>query len=198
MNRLYRILFYLVPGPRNEWIRAHHAELEHIPGRWLRWCWTLGLLPLAGAALVRQLRHDAGTFLGGVFVKTVVATLSILNLAAGVSLLVFYIIATSPPLVVLALSGALLIQSGFTLLLMLGVFGSHQDAATHLQLGGSTLALIVGTVGFVAGFLVNINPANNDPEYGPMTIAFLIAAHGMASLLAFTSHGPARAQPSTP
>jgi hypothetical protein len=130
--------------------------------------------------------------------KTIVATLSILNFAAGVGLLALYIIETSPPLVVLALSGALLIQSGFTMALLLGAVGSHQDTGSHLQLAGSTIALIGGAVGFVIGFLANINAANNDPEYGPITIALLIAAHGMASLLAFAPHRPVKAQPSTP
>ncbi len=197
MSRLYCILFAVVPCPRNEWISAHHAELEYVEGRWQRRRWALGLVLLTGSALASQLRHDASTFLGGVFMKTIVATLSILNLVAGVGLVVLYIIETSPPLVVLILSGALVIQSGFTMALLLGAFGSHQDTGRHLQLAGSSLALIVGTVGFVTGFLANINPANNDPEYGPMTIALLIAAHGMASLLAFAPHRPVKAQPST-
>jgi hypothetical protein len=198
MSRLYRILFAVLPFPRNEWIRAHHAELEYVEGRWQQRRWALGLVLLTGSALTSQLRHDASTFLGGVLMKTLVATLSILNFVAGVSLLALYIIETSPPLVVLALSGALLIQSGFTMALLLGAFGPHQDTGRHLQLSGSSLALIVGAAGFVIGFLANINPANNDPEYGPMTIALLIAAHGMASLLAFTPHRPVKAQLSTP
>jgi hypothetical protein len=130
--------------------------------------------------------------------KTIAATLSILNLVAGVGLLVLCIIDTSAPLVLLTLSGALLIQSGFTMALLLGAFGSRHDTARHLQLAGSTMALMVGAAGFVIGFLANVNPANNDPEYGPMTIAFLIAAHGIASLLAFTPHSTVKAQSSTP
>jgi len=198
MNRIYLILFRMVPGPRNEWIRAHHAELENIPSGRQRWRWTLGLLPLALSALARHLRHEAGTFLGGTFVKTIVATASILNLTAGAGLLVLFTIETGPPLVVLVLAVTLLIQGGYTLTLMFGAFGSHQYAATHLQLAGSTLALIAGTIGFATGFLANINPANNDPEYGPMSIAAIIAVHAIASLLAFTSRGNAQAQPSTP
>ena len=129
--------------------------------------------------------------------KTIVASLSTLNLAAGSGLAVLYVIETSPSLLVLALSGTLLIQGGYTLALILGLFRSHNDTARHLQLTGSTLALAVGTVGFVTGFLANIAPVNNDPEYGPMTIALLIAAHGLTSLLASTPQRPVNLQTPT-
>lgn len=193
MNRIYRILCNVVPRPRDDWIRAHQAELEHIPGRWARWRWTMGLVPLAVTALVTQLRHDARTFVGGVLVKSPVAALTAINFAAGVGLAVLYLVEPNSPLIVLALSGALLIQSGFTLALMLGTFGSHRSVATRLQRTGSMFAVVVGAVGFVAGILGNISPTNGDPEYGPLTMAFLIAAHGIASLLAFTSGRSARA-----
>ncbi len=129
--------------------------------------------------------------------KTIIATLSILNIAAAVGLAVLYATDTDPPRVILALSLALLIQGSYTLALIFGAFRSRDDTARHLQLAGSTVALIVGTVGFVNGFLANIDPVNNDPEYGPMTIAFLVAAHGLTSLLAFTSQRPVNLQTPT-
>jgi len=197
MNRLHRALVHLVPAPRSEWIRAHEAELDHIEGRWPRWRWNLGLLPLAASALVRQIRHDPRSFLGGALMKTIVVTLSALNFVAGVGLLAILLLEPGAPMIAVALGGALLVQSCFTLALVLGAFGRHQHAARHVQLTGSTLALVVGGVGFVVGFLANINPAGNDPEYGPMAIAFLLAAHGMASLVAFTSPRPTEPQTST-
>jgi uncharacterized membrane protein HdeD (DUF308 family) len=129
--------------------------------------------------------------------KTTVATLSVLNIAAGLGLVVVYTVETSPPLLLLALGVALLTQGGFTLAYILGAFEAHAGAALHLQLVGSTLALIVGTIGFMVGLLGNINPVNNDPEYGPMTIAVLIAGHGFASLLAHTPHRPLKGQTPT-
>jgi len=197
MITLYRILAALVPSPRREWIRAHEAELELIEGRGQRWRWTLGAFPLVGSVLVSQLRLDPRSFLGGTLMKTTVATLSTLNLAGGAGLAVLYVIDTSPP-IVLALSVALLIQGGYTLALIAGVLDSHQDTALHLQLVGSTLALVIGAVGFLIGFLANLNPPTGDPEYGPMTIAALIAAHALISLLAFTPRRPVNLQTPTP
>ena len=198
MNRVYRILTAVVPSPHNQWIRAHQMELEHVEGRWQRWRWALGLLPLTRSALASQLRKDPHTFLGGVLMKTIVAALSILNLAAGVGLGLLYVIETGPPLVVLALSAVLVIQGGFTLALILGAFHSPQDPPRQLQLVGSTLALVVGSVGFLASLLANISSVNNDPEYGPVAITALVAAHGLVSLLAFRRQRPVKAQAPTP
>ena len=192
MNRLHRRLAALVPSSRSEWIRAHEAELQVVEDRWQRWQWALGLVPLVGWALASQLRQDPRKFLGGFLMKTITATSSILTIAAAISLAVLYVYVTDPnrPLLLLGLSVALLIQGSYTLAFILGLFRSHNETARHLQLTGSTLALAVGTVGFATGFLANIDPVNNDPEYGPMTIALLIAAHGLTSLLAFTPQRP--------
>jgi hypothetical protein len=117
--------------------------------------------------------------------KAATFTLSILNVAAGVGLLVLYVSRSSPPAFVLVLSLALLVQGAFTIAFVSGALRSHQEVARRVQLGGSTLALVAGTGGFAVGLLVNLDPVNADPEYGPMTIALLIAGHGLFSLLAF-------------
>lgn len=117
--------------------------------------------------------------------KIVVATLSVLNVAAGVAMALLYVIESDAPMFVLTISAALLVQGCFTLVLIVGAF-SHIEMARHVQLAGSTLALVVGTFGFATGFVANIDPVNGHPEYGPMTIALLIATHGFVSLLAFT------------
>lgn len=197
MNRLHRILAALVPSPRNEWIKAHEAELQVVEDRWRRWQWALGLVSLVGWALASQLRHDPGKFLGGFLMKTIVGTLSIINLGAATGLAVLYVTDPDQPLILLALSVALMIQGSATLALILGLFRFHNETTRHFQLVGSTLALAVGTVGFATGFLANIGSVTNDPEYGPMTIAFLIAAHGLASLLAFAPQRPVNLQAPT-
>lgn len=186
MSRGHRILAAIVPSPRRQWVLAHEAEYDVIEGRWHRWRWTLGLVPIVGFALVSQLRHDPRSFLGGALMKAATFTLSILNVAAGMGLFVLYVSQSSPPAFVLVLSLALLVQGSYTVAFISGALRSHHEVARRAQLGGSTLALVAGTIGFAAGLLANIDPVNADPEYGPMTIALLIAGHGLFSLLAFT------------
>jgi hypothetical protein len=185
MSRGHRILAAIVPSPQRQWVLSHEAEYDVIEGHWQRWRWALGLVPIVGFALVRQLRHDPRSFLGGALMKAATFTLSILNVAAGVSLLVLYVSLSSPHASVLVLSLALLVQGSYTVAFMSGALRSHHEVARRAQLAGSTLALVAGTVGFAAGLLANIDPVNADPEYGPMTIALLIAGHGLFSLLAF-------------
>ena len=185
MSRGHRILAAIVPSPRRQWVLAHEAEHDVIEGRWQRWRWTLGLVPIVGFALVRQLRHDPRSFLGGALMKAATFALSILNVAAGVGLLVLYVSQSSPQAFVLVLSLALMVQGSYTVAFLSGALRSHHEVARRAQLGGSTLALVAGTVGFAVGLLANINAADADPEYGPMTIALLIAGHGFFSLLAF-------------
>jgi uncharacterized membrane protein HdeD (DUF308 family) len=117
--------------------------------------------------------------------KAATFTLSILNVTAGVGLSALYVSQSSPPAFVLVLSLVLLVQGSYTIAFISGTLRSHHEVARRAQLGGSILALVAGTVGFAAGLFANINPVNADPEYGPMTIALLIAGHGFFSLLAF-------------
>ena len=179
------MLAALVPSPRDAWVRAHAAELECVEGRWSRLVWRLGVVPIAGWALMSQLRHDPRSFLGGVLVATIVVGLSFLNLVAGIGLLVLYLVEANPWLV-LVLGIGLCAQGGYSLAYILGAFGRRRALARRVQLAGSGLASVVGLTGFVAGIVANVNPANNDPEYGPMTIALLVTVHGLASLLAFS------------
>lgn len=185
MRRGHRILAAIVPSPRRQWVLAHEAEYDVIEGRWQRWRWALGLVPVVGFALVSQLRHDPRSFLGGALMKAATFTLSILNVTAGVGLSALYVSQSSPPAFVLVLSLVLLVQGSYTIAFISGTLRSHHEVARRAQLGGSILALVAGTVGFAAGLFANINPVNADPEYGPMTIALLIAGHGFFSLLAF-------------
>lgn len=116
--------------------------------------------------------------------RTIVATLSVVNVIAGVGLAVLYFVDASPPVVAVA-SGVLVVQGLFTLALIGGAFGEHSDVARHIQLVGSTLALLVGAAGMLNGMATSLAANNTDPEYGPMTIAMLLAIHGLFSLLAF-------------
>lgn len=117
--------------------------------------------------------------------KIAISALSIVNIGAGLGLLVLYGSESHPHRSVLVLSIVLLVQGSYTVVFLSGSLRSHHEVARHLQLGGSTLALVAGAVGFVSGFLANIDPVNADPEYGPMTISLLIAVHGLTSLVVF-------------
>jgi hypothetical protein len=183
MRWLYRVAKALVPPPHREWIAAHHTELEHVDEGWRRRHWALGLIPLTGIALVAQLRSDPRSFQGGTLMKTVVTTLSVLNITAGVALAVLGVVMDGTPPIVFALSAVLLIQGGYTLAYMGGLLGSR--LAQVLELTGSTLALVVGGVASVGAAIANIDAVGGDPEYAPMAVAMLIAAHGLASLVAF-------------
>lgn len=194
MNRLYRFLYLIVRSPRNEWIRAHYAELRHVSGRWRRLRWTLGVLPVTVTALASQLRHDASEFRGGVLTRAIVVILSSINLAAAVGLLVVYMTDSGHPLLLLAFIGGLAVQALYSMVILKGGFGGRPNAARVLQLVGSASALVVGAFGFILGVAANIDPINADPEYGPMTIALLFAMHGLASLLAFTPREPGAAE----
>jgi hypothetical protein len=91
---------------------------------------------------------------------------------------------TNPPVVAL-LGTVLVIQGAFTLALLSGIFGDHRDGARHVQLTGSTLAVVVGSIGLVSATLTNLAPTSADPEYGPAAVAMLLVIHGLFSILAF-------------
>lgn len=183
MSRLHRLAAALVPPPRREWILAHHAEFDHIQGTWQRRRWMFGLVTITGVALAAQLRSDPRSFQGGTLMKIIVATLSVLNVAAGLGLAVLVVgLGDSPPMVPL-LSAVLVIQGGYTLVVLSGVLSARW--AIVLEVVGSTLALVAGGIGVVAGIVGNIDPVGGDPEYGPLTVAMLIATHALASLLTF-------------
>ncbi len=57
--------------------------------------------------------------------------------------------------------------------------------ARSLQLTGSALALVVGSVGFAIALSTAVE--GTDPEYGPMSVGLLLAGHGLVSLLAYST-----------
>jgi hypothetical protein len=187
MTRLYRILIALTPPPASEWLEAHAAEYASIPEHGRRRRWAFGAIPLFISTLWRQLKRQPRSYLGGTLMKTIVATVSLLNLIAGLLLLVAFIVSPGGPPAMLAHAAALVVQGGYALGLLAGAYRRFQDAAVKVQLVGSTLALLVGLIGFSIGLVENSVMAGGDPEYGPMTVALLLAAHGLASLLTFGS-----------
>lgn len=189
MTGIHRMLASLIPGRRAEWLTAHGAELEVIDSGKARVRWTAGLVPLFTTALLSQLFHDPLSFLGGKLMRTVVATLSVMSTLIGIGLLSMWLF-SEQPLGLLAFAGVLVVQGGFTLLLLTGWVGPMRDHARTIQLVGSTASVAVGLAGFAIGFLENIHPMNDDPEYAPMAVLFLIGVHGLASIATFVRQPP--------
>lgn len=185
MSRLHRLLVALVPPPRDQWIRAHAAELARVEGRGAGLRWLLGVIPIVGWALASQLLHEPRSFLGSTVTRAIAGGLSFVNLIAGVTLVVIYL-AGAQALPMLGLGLALAIQATSGLAYLRGLFARHSALATSLVLSGSAVAAGSGLVVFSTGFAANIGATGDDPEYGPMTIGLLIGAHGIASLLAFS------------
>jgi hypothetical protein len=120
--------------------------------------------------------------------KTIVATLSGLDLVAAAGLLVLWIRDTDQPWSLLVFAVVLVLQGGYTLAMLANVFGDSTQAR-QLLIVGATVSVIAGVAAFATGVIANLVAA--DHEYGPMTIALLIGAHGIASLLAFAGQRPA-------
>jgi hypothetical protein len=108
------------------------------------------------------------------------ATLSLVNVFAAIGLTILYLSSDQQPVLVLILASGLALQGLFTAAVLGRSFGSFQRDAERLALIGSGLALIIGVSAFVYGLLNNVGAL--DPEYGPMTVALLIAAHAAATL----------------
>ncbi|MEE9581576.1 MAG: hypothetical protein V3W36_01440 [Acidimicrobiia bacterium] len=185
MTRIHQALAALVPGPRSDWITAHGAELATLEEPALRRRWALGVISVAVSALWAQLRTDPRSYLGGVLVKTVVAGVSVVNVLAGLALVAVFLTSEDQVLMMLALAATLVTQGTYTLVVLAGGFGSLFRTAVNLQVAASTLALVAGAIAFGIGLASNINLPTGDPEYGPMTVAMLLAIHGATSLLSF-------------
>ena len=182
MTAIHRTLAALVPGRRAEWLIAHGAELEALRGRGARLGWMAGLIPLFMTALAGELLEDPRSFLGGALARSAVWMLSPILVMAGLGLAVLAFF--TDPLEVGLFAAVLILQGGFSLFAV-----SRRSLATParlLQLAGSVAAALVGLAGFISGLAHNIDPANPDPEYAPMTILFLIGTHGLLSVIAFT------------
>ena len=154
----------LFPESRRDWARAMVAEFGI----------TQGLIRLLVVAWYLELR-------GANPMKTVLNTLSALCVAASIGVVVVWATDTSStPAQVLLLGLGLAIQGGFTLWF---ANGERMAWARHLMLSGETVALLIGGGGLLATTIANIDAS--DPEFAPMSVAGLIAAHAMAGLYAY-------------
>lgn len=121
------------------------------------------------------------TLEGGPLMRTVLMTLSSVNLVAGLLVTAMWVFMEETPPVVLALGLALLIQGGYTVWLLVGK--KLRPVAARLLIVGETLALLVGGGGLLVAIVNSIGAV--DPEYGPLLVAGLFGAHALAGLHLF-------------
>ena len=117
--------------------------------------------------------------------RTVLATVSVINGLMGFALIGLFIITNDTPLLVLVLGVGLLIQAGFVLAYLSGALQALEPWSLRAILVGETVALLVGFFGFVSSALYNINPPGGDYEYGPLAVAALIGFHAGVALWVF-------------
>lgn len=181
---------------KRTWLHAHLAEADVVEGRLRRIRWRAGsvltLVAVAGSALVR----DPMSVLRGGAMEIALGVLSSVNLLAGLALVALWLSIDGDPMIVLVLAAVLIVQGGYTLAYVGGAPDKAQPAARNILLAGSAAAVIVGGIAFIAGAIVNLQPATPDPEYGPMTVAFLLAAHGSLSLVSAIADGRGQPLPS--
>lgn len=172
---------------KHSWIQAHLAEADVIEGRLRRMSWRAGSVVTFVAVAVSS---TGGTM------KISLVALSLVNLFAGLALVVLWFVMGREPMIVLGLAAVLIVQGGSTLLYVSGAFDRVRRAARNVLVAGSAAALAVGAAGFITGVVVNLQPANPDPEYGPMSVAFLLAAHGCLALVSTIADGRGHPLPS--
>ena len=131
--------------------------------------------------------------------KTVLATLSVINGLMGLTLLGLFLLTDDTPLVVPALGVGLLIQAGYTLAYMAGVLDTLEPWSQRALLAGQTVAVLVGFFGFVTSAVYNVDPPGGDYEYGPLTVGARIAMQASVALWIFAVQDrPERARVAQP
>lgn len=167
-----KLLVALLPRSRRDWGRALLAEAAHADNS-LRWMF-------GGIRLVGWSWFD--WMIGGNLMKSVVVTLSTVNVAMGLFLMGLLIFTGSRVPVVLMLAIGLIVQGGYTLWYVSGRMKTLEPWAIRSLLVAQTVAILVGAGGFVMAILNNINPPGGDYEYGPIAVSGLIAAQAAATL----------------
>ena len=114
--------------------------------------------------------------------RTVLATISGVNIVVGALLGMMFVAADDVPPVVLAIAMGLLAQGAYTVAYQTGYLHRLEPWSGRLLLGGETVALLVGTFGFAASAVTNINPKGGDYEFAPLAVGLLIAFHAGVAL----------------
>ena len=173
-----RHLERLLPISQRDWPRAWVAEFEEIESISAAFRWLLG-----GGGVVVGGWIEAIS--GETIMKTVLGTLSIINVLMGAGLLGLFTLGEGVPAVVALLGVGLFIQAGYTLTYMTRSLRILEPWSLRAPLVGQTAALVVGLLGFATSALYNIDPPGGDHEYGPLTVGMLIALQAGVALWIF-------------
>ena len=113
-------------------------------------------------------------------------TASIANLAAGLGLGgLWFKFRHDPgmPIVVLFIGLSLLIQGGFTLGHLRGIWKRWGLPSFSLFVAGEAAAALVGAVATLQGVLYNLQPTNGDYEWGPLMAATIMTTQATLGLI---------------
>lgn len=165
----------LLPPDKRDWGRALLAEMDQLDSRRSRLGWLTG-----GGVVV--IRSWLDWMIGGNVMKTVLVTLSAVNVALGVFLAGIYLFTPGNPPIVAIIAGGLIIQGGYTLWYQTGRLRDMEPWATRALLSGETVSILIGAGWFVLSALANIDPPDGDYEYGPMAVGGLIAVQAAVAI----------------
>lgn len=111
---------------------------------------------------------------------------SIANLAAGLGLGgLWFKFRNDPgmPIVVLFVGLSLLIQGGFTIGHLRGLWKQWGLPSFSLFVAGEGAAALVGALAILQGVLYNLHPINGDYEFGPLMAATLMTTQATLGLI---------------
>jgi hypothetical protein len=112
---------------------------------------------------------------------------SIANIAAGIGLgALWFKFRNDPgmPIVVLLVGLSLLIQGGFTIGHLRGLWRQW-----NLFVAGEGAAALVGAVAILQGVIYNLRPTNGDYEFGPLMAATLMTTQATIGLILAAQSG---------
>ena len=108
------------------------------------------------------------------------------NIAAGTGLgALWFKFRNDPgmPIIVLGVALSLVIQGGFTIGHMRGVWKQWGLPSFSLFVAGEGAAALVGAVAILQGVIYNLNPINGDYEFGPLMAATLMTTQATVGLI---------------
>ena len=96
------------------------------------------------------------------------------------------------PVIVLFVALSLIVQGGFTLGHLSGLWKQWRIPSFQLLLLGESAAAIAGGVAILQGVLYNLHPTNGDYEFGPLMAATLMATQATLGLIQVARSGEFR------
>jgi flagellar motor component MotA len=111
---------------------------------------------------------------------------SLANIAAGVGLGALWFDFRHDPgmqIIVMGVALSLLVQGGFTLGHLRGLWKQWGLPSFSLFVAGESAAALVGAVAILQGVIYNLHPINGDYEFGPLMAATLMTTQATIGLI---------------